>query len=158
MAYFSRHYRMRPAADLPGLPTARIVAGLDEFTVAIFGADNATVQLAVMPLATDRRFRGINNPEMFTAVLRAVPTCAAWLEVLDPLGPVFQMTGPPNTLRRLVVAGVPVVTGLHTVGDSVCNDQSDPGPRPEPGRIGRRRPGRRHQQMQRRLDRADAGR
>jgi flavin-dependent dehydrogenase len=30
------------------------------------------------------------------------------------------MVGPPNTLRRLVVDGSPVVTGLHAIGDSVC--------------------------------------
>jgi hypothetical protein len=30
------------------------------------------------------------------------------------------MTGPRNTLRRLVVDGRPVVTGLHGIGDSVC--------------------------------------
>ena len=57
---------------------------------------------------------------MFTAVLRTIPACAAWLEVLDPISPVFQMTGPRNTLRRLVVDGDPVVTGLHAIGDSVC--------------------------------------
>lgn len=30
------------------------------------------------------------------------------------------MTGPHNTLRRLVIDGAPVVTGLHAIGDSVC--------------------------------------
>ncbi len=30
------------------------------------------------------------------------------------------MTGPRNTLRRLVVDGRPVVTGLQGIGDSVC--------------------------------------
>jgi 2-polyprenyl-6-methoxyphenol hydroxylase-like FAD-dependent oxidoreductase len=34
VAYYSRHYRLRPGAELPGLPTTRIVAGLDEFTGA----------------------------------------------------------------------------------------------------------------------------
>src|SRR6202011_2426 len=73
VAYFSRHYRLRPAAELPGLPTTRIVAGLDEFTVAIFGADNGTMQLVVVPLAADRRFGKLDDPDVFTAVLRTVP-------------------------------------------------------------------------------------
>jgi hypothetical protein len=34
--------------------------------------------------------------------------------------PVFPMAGLHNTLRRLVVNGLPVVTGLHAIGDSVC--------------------------------------
>ena len=120
VAYFSRHYRLRPGAGPPGRPTTRIVAGLDEFTLALFGADNNVMQLAIVPLATDRRFRRVKDPPVFDSVLRTVPICAAWLEVLDPITPVFQMTGPRNTLRRLVIDGAPVVTGLHAIGDSVC--------------------------------------
>jgi hypothetical protein len=57
---------------------------------------------------------------VFTAVLRTIPTYAAWLDVLDPITPIFQMAGLHNTMRRLVVDGDPVVTGLHAIGDSVC--------------------------------------
>lgn len=120
VAYFSRHYRLRPGAELPGLPVTRIVAGLDEFTAGIWGADNGVMQLAVAPLATDRRFRALKHPEVFTAVLRTVPAFAAWLDVLDPISRVFPMAGLHNSLRRLVAGGAPVVTGLHAVGDSVC--------------------------------------
>ena len=120
LAYFSRHYRLRPAAGLPGLPTTRIVAGFDEFTVGIWGADNGTMQLAVVPLAADRCFRAVRRPEVFTAVLRTVPAYAEWLDVLDPISGVFPMAGLRNTMRRLVVGGVPVATGLHAIGDSVC--------------------------------------
>jgi 2-polyprenyl-6-methoxyphenol hydroxylase-like FAD-dependent oxidoreductase len=120
VAYYSRHYRIRPGRQLPGPATTRIVAGLEEFTLAVFGADNGAVQLAIVPLAADRRFRQVKEPDVFTAVLRTIPACAAWLEVLEPISPVFPMTGPRNTLRRLVVDGRPVVTGLHGIGDSVC--------------------------------------
>jgi 2-polyprenyl-6-methoxyphenol hydroxylase-like FAD-dependent oxidoreductase len=120
VAYFSRHYRLRPGAELPGLPTTRIVAGLDEFTVGIWGADNGAMQLAVAPLATDHRFRTVRYPEVFTNVLRTVPVYAAWLDVLDPISDVYPMAGLHNTLRRLVVDGVPVATGLHAIGDTVC--------------------------------------
>jgi 2-polyprenyl-6-methoxyphenol hydroxylase-like FAD-dependent oxidoreductase len=120
VAYFSRHYRLRPGAALPGPPTTRLVVGLDEFTVGIWGADNGAMQLAVAPLATDGRFRGLKRPEVFTTVLRTVPTYAAWLDVLDPISPVFAMAAVRNTMRRLVVGGAPVATGLHALGDSVC--------------------------------------
>jgi 2-polyprenyl-6-methoxyphenol hydroxylase-like FAD-dependent oxidoreductase len=76
LAYFSRHYRLRQGAELPGPPTMRIVMALDEFTVGIWGADNGTMQLAVVPPATDRRFQTGKDPEVFTAVLRSVPTYA----------------------------------------------------------------------------------
>jgi flavin-dependent dehydrogenase len=68
----------------------------------------------------DRRFRTLKHPEVFTAVLRTVPTYAAWLDVLDPISHVFPMAGLHNTLRRLVADGAPVATGLHAIGDSVC--------------------------------------
>lgn len=120
IAYFSRHYRFRPGAAAPGPPTTRIVAGLDEFNAGIWGADNGKMQMAVAPLAMDHRFRTAKTPSVFTAVLRSVPTFAAWLDALEPITDVFAMGGLHNTLRRLVVDGTPVATGLHALGDSVC--------------------------------------
>ena len=120
IAYFSRHYRFRPGAIPPGLPTTRIVAGLDEFNAGVWGADNGKMQMAVAPLAMDHRFRTARNPDVFTAVLRTVPTYAAWLDALEPITDVFAMGGLQNTLRRLVVDGAPVATGFHALGDSVC--------------------------------------
>ncbi len=119
LAYFSRQYRQR-AVDLPGPATTRVVAGLDEFTVGIWGGDNATMQLALVPLAADRRFTPARNADVFTAVVRTVPLYASWLDVLEPISDVAVMGGLHNTLRRLVVDGTPVATGLHAVGDSVC--------------------------------------
>jgi 2-polyprenyl-6-methoxyphenol hydroxylase-like FAD-dependent oxidoreductase len=78
------------------------------------------MQLAVAPLAVVHRFRTLRHAEVFSAVLRTVPTYAAWLDVLDPISHVFPMAGLHNTLRRLVVKGAPVVSGLHAIGDSVC--------------------------------------
>jgi 2-polyprenyl-6-methoxyphenol hydroxylase-like FAD-dependent oxidoreductase len=120
LAYFSRHYRVRPGARLPGSAATRILAGLDEFTAGIWGADNGTLQFAIAPLAADRRFAGLRDPAVFTAVLRTLPVFAAWLDGLDPITGVFPMAGLHNTLRRLVVDGSPVATGLLAVGDSVC--------------------------------------
>jgi 2-polyprenyl-6-methoxyphenol hydroxylase-like FAD-dependent oxidoreductase len=120
VAYFSRHYRVRPGPRQDTARTSRIVAALEEFTLAVFGADNDAMQFAIVPLSADRRFRRLQNPDVFTAVLRTIPACDSWLEVLDPISPVFRMTGPRNTLRRLVHDGTPIVTGLHAVGDSVC--------------------------------------
>jgi flavin-dependent dehydrogenase len=120
VAYFTRHYRVRRDAQLPGPATSRLVVGLDEFVAGIWGADNGVAQLAVGPLATDRRFRTLKRPEVHTAVLRTVPPLAPWLDGLDPITDVYQMAGLHNTMRRLVVDGAPIVTGLHPVGDSIC--------------------------------------
>jgi 2-polyprenyl-6-methoxyphenol hydroxylase-like FAD-dependent oxidoreductase len=120
LAYFSRHYRIRSGIELPGSPLTRVVKGLDEFTVGMWGGDDGTMQLAVAPLATDRRFRRLKDPDVFNEVVRAVAPFSSWLAALDPITPVFHMAGLHNTLRRLVVDGAPVVEGLHAVADSVC--------------------------------------
>jgi 2-polyprenyl-6-methoxyphenol hydroxylase-like FAD-dependent oxidoreductase len=120
VAYFSRHYRVRPGAALPGLLVTRIVVALDEFLAGKWGGDNGAAQLVVAPLAADRRFRALRDPEVFTAVLRTVPVYAAWLDAMEPITGVFPMAGLHNTLRRLVAGGTPVATGLHAIGDSVC--------------------------------------
>jgi 2-polyprenyl-6-methoxyphenol hydroxylase-like FAD-dependent oxidoreductase len=120
IAYYSRHYRIRRAAELPGLPVTRTVIALDEFLAGKWGADNGAVQLVVAPLAADRRFRTAREPAIFTAVLRTVPAYAGWLDVMDPITDVFPMGGLHNTLRRLVADGSPVATGLLAIGDSVC--------------------------------------
>ena len=119
IAYFSRHYRVRPGAGLPAPLVTRIVVALDEFLAGKWGGDNGAVQLVVAPLAADHRFRTARDPQVFTAVLRTVPTYAAWLEVMDPITGVFPMAGLHNTLRRLVADGTPAATGLHAIGDSV---------------------------------------
>ena len=41
-------------------------------------------------------------------------------DVESAAGSAYRPTGPRNTLRRLVVDGRPVVTGLQGIGDSVC--------------------------------------
>jgi 2-polyprenyl-6-methoxyphenol hydroxylase-like FAD-dependent oxidoreductase len=120
MAYFSRHYRLTSTTGLPGPPTTRLVAPLEEFTVGIWAADNATMQMAVVPMTEDRRFGRIRDTAVFEAVLRTVPPFAAWRDVLEPITPVYPMAGLHNTLRRLVVDRRPLVTGLLPLGDTVC--------------------------------------
>jgi 2-polyprenyl-6-methoxyphenol hydroxylase-like FAD-dependent oxidoreductase len=120
MAYFSRHYRVHPGADLPAPLVTRTIVALDEFLVGKWGGDNGAVQMVVAPLAADHRFRTAREPRVFTAVLRTIPACSAWLDVMDPITKVFPMAGLHNTLRRLVADGTPVATGLHAIGDSTC--------------------------------------
>ncbi|NMO90512.1 NAD(P)/FAD-dependent oxidoreductase [Actinomycetospora sp. TBRC 11914] len=119
LAYYSRQYRVRDAA-LPGPLTTRTVVGLDEFVAGIWGGDNGSMQLALAPLASDRRFTAARDPAVFDAVLRTVPFCAPWMDLLEPTTALHVMGGLHNTLRRLVVDGEPVALGVHAVGDVVC--------------------------------------
>lgn len=120
LAYYSRHYRIRPGATPPGSSSQRMVATLDDLLVGIWPGDNGTMQVAIAPFAADHRFRKVREADVFSRVVRTVPDFARWLDVLEPATGVFPMGGLHNTLRRLVIDGEPVVTGLHAVGDSVC--------------------------------------
>jgi 2-polyprenyl-6-methoxyphenol hydroxylase-like FAD-dependent oxidoreductase len=120
IAYFSRYYRLHDKARAPGPATTRMLLALDEFTVGIWACDRGTMQIAIGPLAQDHRFKRVRDPGVFTAVLRTIPALSVWLDVLEPITDVFAMGSVQNTLRRLVVDGLPVVTGLHAVGDSAC--------------------------------------
>jgi 2-polyprenyl-6-methoxyphenol hydroxylase-like FAD-dependent oxidoreductase len=120
VTYFGRHYRFISGSSLPGPPTTRIVVGFAEFTAVLFCSDNGAVQTALIPLTADRRFRHLGEPGVYDAVMGLVPTHAPWMGTLEPISPVHQMVAPHNTLRRLVIEGEPVVTGLLPVGDSVC--------------------------------------
>lgn len=120
LAYYGRQYRMRDGVALPGPETARVVMGLDEFTVGFWAGDNRSAQIALAPLAADRRFRTARDPEIYEATVRTVGYYAAWLDALEPLTDVAVMGGLHNTFRRLVVDGRPVATGVLAVGDAVC--------------------------------------
>jgi hypothetical protein len=69
--------RVHPDAALPAPLVTRTVVALDEFTAGKWGGDIGAVQLVVAPLAADRRFRTVRDPQVFTAVLRAIPAYAA---------------------------------------------------------------------------------
>ncbi len=120
VSYYTRHYRIRDAAAAPGGATTRVVVGLDEFGAGIWGADNDTVQLGLLPLAHDRRFRSAGTPDVFESVLRTIPYYASWLPALEPISEVHPMGALRNSLRRLVTDGRPVAGGLHVLGDAAC--------------------------------------
>ncbi len=86
----------------------------------MWGSDNGSVLIAVAPLVEDKRFRAIRDPNVHDAVTRTIAPFRPWLDVLQPTSGVYVMGGLHNTLRRLVVDGAPVATGLAAVGDSVC--------------------------------------
>ncbi|MGH4020046.1 MAG: FAD-dependent oxidoreductase [Pseudonocardiaceae bacterium] len=120
LAYYSRHYRIRPGARRPTAGNLVFVAYLEFFVVAFFSADNDAMTLALCPLVEDRPLRALRDPAVHAAVARKVTPVGGWLEVLDPISDVRVMGGLHNTLRRLVVDHRPVALGLHAVGDSVC--------------------------------------
>jgi len=64
---------------------------LDQFTALMFGGDNGTMQLSVVPLIEDKPFRAVRDSDTFTAVLRTIAVFRIRLEALKPIGPVYPM-------------------------------------------------------------------
>ena len=120
VAYYTRYYRLRPGATLPGSPIQQLMLPLRRFMVAQFGCDHDVMGLCLVPLTEDREFKAVRHPTTFTAVARTLPEVAAWLDVIDPMSDIYPMGDLHNTLRRLVVDGAPVAHGVLTVGDSTC--------------------------------------
>ncbi|MGN6606609.1 MAG: FAD-dependent oxidoreductase [Jatrophihabitans sp.] len=120
LTYFSRHYRVRPGAATPLPPGSRLVLPLDHCSAGVWWSDNDTLQIALFPLAEDKRFRTLIDPVVFTEVLRTIPAFAGWPDCADPITPVFAMAGLHNTYRPVLVEGRSPASGWLPLGDAVC--------------------------------------
>lgn len=125
LAYYGRHYR-RSATAAPGPRTTRMVAGLDEFTVGLWSADNDAAVMTIAPLVEDKRFRAVTDPKTFEAVLCSVPALSPWVAAMTPTSDVFPMGGLHNSMRHLVVDGSPVHHWASRRGRQRVHDQSNP--------------------------------
>jgi 2-polyprenyl-6-methoxyphenol hydroxylase-like FAD-dependent oxidoreductase len=121
-AYTGRYYRSRDG-ELPRL-RAPIVTPMGSISLLTLPADRATWAVTVYTRADDRALRPLRRPEVFDRLLRACPLHAHWIEG-EPIRDVASISGVANRVRRFVVDGVPVATGLVALGDAQqCTDPS----------------------------------
>jgi hypothetical protein len=79
--------------------------------------DADTWSVTVFLLAGDPALKALRDPARWTALVRACPLHAYWLDG-EPLTDVLAMAGVANRYRRFVVDGAPVATGIVSVGDA----------------------------------------
>lgn len=91
----------------------------DSVTILTLPADNGTWSVVVVASSHDRQLRALREPERWTAAVRSYPLVAPWTEA-GPITGVDAFGGPGDRLRRLVVDGSPVVTGLLAIGDAAA--------------------------------------
>jgi 2-polyprenyl-6-methoxyphenol hydroxylase-like FAD-dependent oxidoreductase len=121
-AYSGCYYRSRDG-ELPEL-RAPIITPMGSISLLTLPADHATWSVTVYTRADDRALRPVSHPEVFDRVVRACPLHAHWLDG-EPIRDIASMNGIANRVRRFVVDGVPVATGLVAVGDAQqCTDPS----------------------------------
>jgi 2-polyprenyl-6-methoxyphenol hydroxylase-like FAD-dependent oxidoreductase len=119
--YFTRHYRLRDAAEEPlrdGTPGA---GDLGYIKFGVFPADNRhfSITLAVPEIESELRL-AIVRPEKFDAICAEIPGCARWIDPArsEPVTAVFAMGNLKSVWRRYVSNGIPQVLGFFALGDA----------------------------------------
>jgi 2-polyprenyl-6-methoxyphenol hydroxylase-like FAD-dependent oxidoreductase len=94
------------------------------FSLLTLPGDAGTWSVTVFISSDDRALKKLRDPKHWTALVAACPSHAHWLDG-EPITDVLPMGGIIDRYRRFVVDGVPVATGIVTVGDSwACTNPS----------------------------------
>lgn len=121
-AYTGRYYRSR-TGELPEM-RAPLITPMGSISLLTLPADRGTWAVTVYTRSDERALRAIRQPEVFDRVLQACPLHRHWIDGV-PIRPIASMSGVSNRIRRFVVDGVPVATGLAAIGDAqMCTDPS----------------------------------
>jgi 2-polyprenyl-6-methoxyphenol hydroxylase-like FAD-dependent oxidoreductase len=122
--YGSRFYRLRDSADVP--ESEGVVGGdLGYMKYGVFPADRGTFSITLAVPTDDAELRAVLRDGPFDALAAALPTTGDWLagDRAEPISDVTVMARLRNRLRRVVVDGAPVATGIVLLGDAaVCTN------------------------------------
>jgi 2-polyprenyl-6-methoxyphenol hydroxylase-like FAD-dependent oxidoreductase len=119
--YYGRHFR-----SPDGLPQQRgsLAQHYDSVSLLTLPADSGTWSVTITTSSRDVELRALRDPDRWTAAVRGYPLAAHWVDG-EPISGVAVMAGIEDRIRRLVVDGRPVVTGLLAVGDAwACTNPS----------------------------------
>jgi len=118
--YFGRYYLRTTDEGLPEINNAFLsVFPLPWGAALMFPGDNGVMQFAIGTLPEDEELKSrLRNAEGFHAFVSSIPHIQDWVACGRPITDAAVMGNLNNYVRRLVVDGDPVVTGLHLVGDS----------------------------------------
>jgi hypothetical protein len=122
--YYTRYFRLLSGDGTPLAMEPLMIGGdLGYMGYGMMGSDRGTFHVLLTPAATDTALRVLREDWAFMAVLHSVPALASWVapERAAPIGPVEAMGRLNNMLRRFVVAGRPLATGLFVIGDARCH-------------------------------------
>ncbi|HTT30646.1 MAG TPA: hypothetical protein VMG37_19680, partial [Solirubrobacteraceae bacterium] len=120
--YYGRFFRAAGA----GMPDYRapLAMPIGTFSLLTLPSDNDTWSVTVYISAGDRPLKRLRDVAPWTAVVRACPLHAHWLEG-EPITDMVAMGGIADRYRRLIVDGKPVATGVALLGDSwACTNPS----------------------------------
>jgi 2-polyprenyl-6-methoxyphenol hydroxylase-like FAD-dependent oxidoreductase len=118
--YYTRYFTGPEQPPRRGPPLAPI----GSISLITLDGDNDTWSVTVFGPTRDAPLKALHEPAVFDRVVAACPRQAHWLDG-EPITGVLAMAGVLDRHRRLVVDGVPVVTGFVAVGDAwACTNPS----------------------------------
>lgn len=119
--YLSRFYRLRDGRTLPVLTKAGAGGDLGYLAFAGFYGDNQTFSITLGIPTGDRELLKLRDVDAWEAAIRTLVPLEPWTEdgLADPISDVESMARLQNRIRRFVVDGEPVATGLVVIGDAV---------------------------------------
>jgi 2-polyprenyl-6-methoxyphenol hydroxylase-like FAD-dependent oxidoreductase len=120
--YSSRFYRLLDGVEPP--PQDGPIGGdLGYMKYAVFPGDNRTFSVTFGLPTGDAAMRPLLQPEPFQAAASALPVTRPWVDgaTAVPITDVAAMTKLRSRMRRLVVGGLPVATGVVSVGDAAVH-------------------------------------
>jgi 2-polyprenyl-6-methoxyphenol hydroxylase-like FAD-dependent oxidoreductase len=119
--YYGRHFR---SPDGPPALRGPLSQHYDSVSLLTLPADGDTWSVTITTSSRDSELRALRDPDRWTAAVRSYPLAAHWVDA-EPITGVAVMAGFGDRIRRLVVAGRPVATGLLTLGDAwACTNPS----------------------------------
>ena len=103
---------------------ADLLTFFHSFSILTLPGDASTWSVTVYVSSGDSALKKLHEPKYWTALVAACPLHAHWLDG-EPITDVLSMGGTLDRYRRFVVDGVPVATGIISVGDSwACTNPS----------------------------------
>ena len=121
-AYYGRHFRGRDGR-LPQ-QCGPLLQHYDSVSLLTLPGDNACWGVGFVVSSKDHELRSLRDADRWDAALARYPLAAHWRDG-EPLGGVAALAGIEDRLRRFVVDGLPVATGVVAVGDAwACTNPS----------------------------------
>jgi 2-polyprenyl-6-methoxyphenol hydroxylase-like FAD-dependent oxidoreductase len=113
--YYTRYFRSKGGVR----PSYRsgLLTHYHSFSLLALPGDAETWSVTVFLFSGDPALKALRDSRRWTALVRACPLHAHWLDA-EPVTDVLAMGGISERHRRFVVDGIPIATGIISVGDS----------------------------------------
>ncbi|MDO9174339.1 MAG: FAD-dependent oxidoreductase [Actinomycetota bacterium] len=120
IVYLSRFYRLRDGQELPLLTKDGAGGDLGYVAFAGFYGDNRTFSITFGVPTSDRELMALRDADAWEAAIRTLKPLEPWTAdgLAEPITDVESMARLKNRVRRFVIDGEPVATGLVVIGDA----------------------------------------